>query len=129
VHSLRDRIDPRTCTVAQFLRGTEERISKYVLLGPGGQHGVVDCYVSAPRTLPGERRHGPLIRWFWPRWFAHDGVRLDPAHLRRLRELVPAHLCRERLAPVPYLPGLRVPYYVFLGQPSCERPGAGGPIG
>jgi S-adenosylmethionine-diacylgycerolhomoserine-N-methlytransferase len=99
------------------------------MLGPSGQLGVVDFYVSAPRTLPGERRHCPLIRWFWPRWFAHDGVRLDPAHLRRVRELVPEHLCRERLAPVPYLLGLRVPYYVFIGQTSCERPGAGGPIG
>jgi S-adenosylmethionine-diacylglycerol 3-amino-3-carboxypropyl transferase len=29
---LADRIEPHTCTVTQFLRGTEERISKYVLL-------------------------------------------------------------------------------------------------
>ena len=37
---------------------------------------------------------------FWQRGFAHDGVYLTSQHLR---------------APVPYLPGLRVPYYLFVG--------------
>lgn len=78
------------------------------MLRPGGVLGVVDFYVGA--------RHGALARWFWPRWFAHDGVRLTAEHPARLRDLLPAHVFFARRAPVPYLPGLRVPYYIFAGR-------------
>jgi S-adenosylmethionine-diacylgycerolhomoserine-N-methlytransferase len=86
------------------------------MLKPGGALGVVDFYVSDPDPAPGLNRHGALSRWFWPRWFAHDGVRPNPAHLRTLRALLPDHALSEHRAPVPYLPGLRVPYYVFVGR-------------
>ena len=86
------------------------------MLKPGGALGVVDFYVSDPDPAPGLNRHGALTRWFWPRWFAHDGVRPNPAHLRTLRALLPEHELSEHRAPVPYLPGLRVPYYVFVGR-------------
>ncbi len=86
------------------------------MLRPGGRLGVVDFYVSEPAPAPGLARHGTLTRWFWPRWFGHDGVRPNPAHLTVLRRLLPEHELRERLAPVPYLPGVRVPYYVFVGR-------------
>jgi S-adenosylmethionine-diacylgycerolhomoserine-N-methlytransferase len=86
------------------------------MLKPGGALGVVDFYVSDPDPAPGLDRHGALTRWFWPRWFAHDGVRPNPAHLRTLRALLPDHALSEHRAPVPYLPGLRVPYYVFVGR-------------
>ena len=86
------------------------------MLKPGGALGVVDFYVSDPTPVPGLIHHGALTRWFWPRWFAHDGVRPDPAHLRLLRRLLPAHRLTQHRAPVPYLPGLRVPYYVFIGR-------------
>ena len=86
------------------------------MLRPGGMLGVVDFYVSAARPRPGEAVHGAFTRYFWPRWFAHDGVRLTPAHLARLRCLLPDHLCQERRAHVPYLPGARVPYYIFVGR-------------
>jgi S-adenosylmethionine-diacylgycerolhomoserine-N-methlytransferase len=85
------------------------------MLKPGGLLGVVDFYVSAPTPPAGLVRHGRLARWLWPRWFAHDGVHPNPAHLRTLRTLLPEHWLAERLAPVPYLPGLRVPYYLFVG--------------
>jgi S-adenosylmethionine-diacylgycerolhomoserine-N-methlytransferase len=88
------------------------------MLKPGGSLGVVDFYVSDPHPAPGLRRHGPMTRGFWPRWFAHDGVRPNPAHLGTLRQLIPDHELSEHLAPVPYLPGLRVPYYVFVGRVS-----------
>lgn len=86
------------------------------MLRPGGALGVVDFYVSDADPDPGLARHGALTRGFWPRWFAHDGVHPDPAHLRLLRTLLPAHRLEESLASVPYLPGLRVPYYCFVGQ-------------
>lgn len=86
------------------------------MLKPGGRLGVVDFYVSHAAPQSGLKRHGGLNRWFWPRWFGHDGVKLDPAHLDRLRERLPDHQLHERDAPVPYLPGMRVPHYVFIGN-------------
>ena len=86
------------------------------MLRPGGLLGVVDFYVGAADPAPGDASHGRFTRAFWPRWFAHDGVHPTPAHLARLRGLLPDHRCRESRAPVPYLPGLRAPYYVFVGR-------------
>ena len=86
------------------------------MLRPGGLLGVVDFYISAADPAPGMVRHDAFTRFFWPRWFAHDGVRLSPEHLPRLRTLLPDHVAHERRAPVPYLPGLRVPYYLFVGR-------------
>lgn len=85
-------------------------------LRPGGLLGAVDFYVSVPEPPPGQRRHSPLTRWFWPRWFGHDGVHLDPERLCYLQARCPRHRLVEAFAPVPYLPGLRVPYYRFIGS-------------
>jgi S-adenosylmethionine-diacylgycerolhomoserine-N-methlytransferase len=76
------------------------------LLKPGGLIGVVDFI--APR--------GALARRFWTRWFRHDGVRLDRTHLDSLRARTEPVYCREGHAPVPYLPLLKVPYYVYVGR-------------
>lgn len=86
------------------------------MLKPGGIFGVVDFYVSAAQPPANQIRHNALTRAFWPRWFAHDGVHLNPAHLTALREHFPEHQLTEARAPVPYLPGLAVPYYRFLGR-------------
>lgn len=85
------------------------------MLKPGGMLGVVDFYVSEAEPAAGLARHGWIARQFWPRWFAHDGVRPDPAHVRALRERLPEHSLTEALAPVPYLPLARVPYYRLIG--------------
>jgi S-adenosylmethionine-diacylgycerolhomoserine-N-methlytransferase len=86
------------------------------MLRPGGKLGVVDFYVSFADPPPGLARHDTLTRWFWPRWFVHDGVRLSSAHLATLLKRLDVVTLLERRAPVPYLPGLRVPYYVFTGR-------------
>ncbi len=86
------------------------------MLRPGGLLGVVDFYVSPRRPGPASVRHGPLTRWFWPRWFAHDGVRVSAAHLPWLRARLETIVVRECRAPMPYLPGLRAPYYLFIGR-------------
>lgn len=86
------------------------------MLRPGGLLGVVDFYHSARLPPAPRRRHGAFTRHFWRRWFAHDGVRLDPEHLEMLCSLMPRHELIEASAPLPYLPGLRVPYYVFVGR-------------
>jgi S-adenosylmethionine-diacylgycerolhomoserine-N-methlytransferase len=85
------------------------------MLKPGGVFGIVDFYVSEAEPALGLRRHGVLTRWFWPRWFHHDGVHPNPAHLPLLRERMPQHSIVEADAAVPYLPGMRVPYYRFVG--------------
>jgi S-adenosylmethionine-diacylgycerolhomoserine-N-methlytransferase len=86
------------------------------MLKPGGHLGVVDFYVSAPEPAPGLVRHSALARTFWPRWFRHDGVHLDARRLAYLRHALPDHRLVEASAPVPYLPGLRVPYYRLIGR-------------
>jgi len=77
------------------------------MLRPGGRLGVVDFY------LPPQ---GGLANHLWRHWFAHDGVYLSASHLPELCERLPDHVQRQRRAPVPYLPGLRVPYYLFVGN-------------
>jgi len=86
------------------------------MLAPGGQLAVVDFYVSPARGARDAVRHGALTRRFWPAWFRHDGVRLDPAHLPALRAALPTHAVVEARAGVPYLPLMRVPYYRFIGR-------------
>ncbi len=77
------------------------------MLRPGGLLGVVDFY-----TAPGFSVGGS----FWLRWFRHDGVHLDPRHRPYLLEHTQSMYCEERRAAVPYLPGLRVPYYLYIGR-------------
>jgi S-adenosylmethionine-diacylgycerolhomoserine-N-methlytransferase len=76
------------------------------MLKPDGLVGIVDFI--APRE--------PLGRRFWTGWFAHDGVRLDRAHLDALRARTETVYLREGRAQVPYLPLLKVPYYVYVGR-------------
>ncbi len=86
------------------------------MLCPGGLLGVSDFYVSGASPTDGLVQHGAMARRFWPWWFRHDGVRLSPDHLAMLRSyLIPCFL-KEDLARVPYLGGLKVPYYVFVGR-------------
>ncbi len=85
------------------------------MLKPGGTLGVVDFYVSSANPPRGMKRHGLFTRQFWPRWFGHDGVRLDPFRLDTLMRILPRHRIEERMAKLPYLPGLRVPVYLFVG--------------
>jgi len=77
------------------------------MLRPGGRLAVVDF------TLTPEQ--WGLARLFWRRWFAHDGVYPKAEHPAALRRLLPQHQLSGRRTPVPYLRGLTVPYYLFLG--------------
>ncbi len=86
------------------------------MLRPGGRLGIVDFYVSSPRPVAGLVRHPAALRALWRAWFRHDGVYLDPEHLAVLRRAMPDHVLNERDAPLPYVPGLRVPYYLFVGR-------------
>ena len=86
------------------------------MLRPGGILGVVDFYVSEASPPPGRVRHGRFTREFWPRWFSHDGVNLTPEHLRSLADFTDRVHLEEKLAPLPWLPMVRVPYYIHIGR-------------
>jgi S-adenosylmethionine-diacylgycerolhomoserine-N-methlytransferase len=86
------------------------------MLRPGGVLAVTDFYVSQPRPAAGLVRHGWAARTLWPLWFGHDGVRLDPEHLPYLCSRLDVERMEERLGRIPLLPGLRAPYYVFIGR-------------
>lgn len=77
------------------------------MLRPGGRLAVVDFTLAEGQ--------GALARAFWRRWFGHDGVHLDGQHGALLREILPRHKLKAFRTPVPYLPGLTVPCYQFLG--------------
>jgi S-adenosylmethionine-diacylgycerolhomoserine-N-methlytransferase len=77
------------------------------MLAPGGRLGLVDFHLPASG--------GRLANGLWRRWFAHDGVHLSGEHLPALKARCRETFCEERRAPVPYLPGLRAPYYLFVG--------------
>jgi len=93
------------------------------MLKPGGTLGVADFYVSHRKKGPGRVRHGFLTRWFWPKWFGHDGVRLNPEHVDYLRLMMGDHELHEFQGAVPYLAGLKVPYYLFIGRKPGEPTG------
>ena len=86
------------------------------MLRPGGLFGVVDFQVSRARAPEGLRQHSGLARWFWRSWFAHDGVMLCGDHLPYLQARLATVQLRELEAPVPWLPGLKAPYYLFVGR-------------
>lgn len=96
------------------------------MLAPGGTLAVVDFHVSGSAPAPGRLRHGAFTRNFWPRWFAHDGVRVDPETLAYLDRRLPHNRCHECRAKVPYLLGLSVPYFRFTA--SLPGPGRAGPL-
>jgi S-adenosylmethionine-diacylgycerolhomoserine-N-methlytransferase len=88
----------------------------HALLRPGGMVGVADFYVARKWPAPGLRRHSAWQRWFWPWWFSRDNVFLSPDILPYLQSWFQTVRLEERLGRVPYLPGLKVPYYIFIGR-------------
>jgi S-adenosylmethionine-diacylgycerolhomoserine-N-methlytransferase len=86
------------------------------LLRPGGLIGVVDFYISRKWPAEGLQRHSGFQRVFWPAWFGMDNVFLSPDHLPWLQRHFETVKLEERLGKVPYLLGLRAPYYIFVGR-------------
>jgi S-adenosylmethionine-diacylgycerolhomoserine-N-methlytransferase len=86
------------------------------LLRRDGVFGVVDFYVSRKHSAAGMVRHGWLARSFWPIWFGGDNVFLSPDHLPYLCRRFHPMIVAENTARIPYLPLVRVPYYVFVGK-------------
>jgi S-adenosylmethionine-diacylgycerolhomoserine-N-methlytransferase len=86
------------------------------LLKPGGILGVVDFYVTRKWPTPGMKRHTAFQRSFWPWWFAMDNVFLSPDHLPWLQTHLEPLILEERLGKVPFMLGMKAPYYLFVGR-------------
>lgn len=92
----------------------------YSLLKPGGIIGVVDFYVSRKWVSKNNTKHSALTRAFWPNWFAYDNVFLSQDHLPYLQSKFQALNLIEKKGFVPYMFGLKAPYYIFIGQKPLE---------
>jgi S-adenosylmethionine-diacylgycerolhomoserine-N-methlytransferase len=88
----------------------------YKLLKPGGVIGVTDFYVSRKYPPVEWRNHSWLTRHFWTIWFSTDNVFLSPEHAPYLHHHFNQISFTENMATVPLLPGLKVPYYQFIGR-------------
>lgn len=86
------------------------------MLKPGGHIGVVDFYVSRKYPHEEARKHSWFTRHFWPVWMSNDNVFPSGDHFPFLRHhLEPVHV-QEHTTKIPYLPIVRAPYYIFVGQ-------------
>ena len=92
------------------------------MLKQGGKIGVVDFYVSRKHPTAGLKRHGTCARLFWTFWFNYDNVFPSPDHIPYLQRRFQQVFFEERRAKVPYLPVVRAPYYLFIGQKTHELP-------
>lgn len=86
------------------------------MLRPGGTIGVVDFQVSRRDPSTSRVRHGAATRAFWRTWFERDGVFPSPDHLPYLSRRFTPQVVHEGFAAVPYLPGVKVPWYLFVGR-------------
>ena len=86
------------------------------ILKPGGHIGVVDFYVSRKWPAESLKRHRWFTRTIWPPWFATDNVFPSPDHLPFLQHHFQQVSLNENANRLPYVPLIKAPYYVFIGQ-------------
>jgi S-adenosylmethionine-diacylgycerolhomoserine-N-methlytransferase len=85
-------------------------------LKPGGLIGIVDFHVSRKYPEAGRARHGWMTRSLLPLWFGCDNVHLSPDHLPYLERRFRPVAIKEKQTRLPWLPLVRVPYYLFVGH-------------
>lgn len=95
------------------------------ILRPGGVLGVTDFYVSGRIREPPMRFHGRVTRGFWKACFAWHHVYLNEAHLPELRRRFQTTYLSEQFGRMPFMAGLRSPYYVYVGE---KRLAASSPV-
>ena len=88
----------------------------YRWLKPGGYIGVVDFFVAHKHPASYQTPQSWLSRNFWQLWFAADNVFLSADHSAYLHHRFTPISYTETCAKVPYLFGLKAPYYQFIGQ-------------
>ena len=88
------------------------------LLKPGGKLGIVDFYISEKKAPSNHIQHSAFTRWFWSHWFSHDQVHLSADHLPKLHILTQPLKITESWGPLPWLPLIHAPFYIYMGQKS-----------
>jgi S-adenosylmethionine-diacylgycerolhomoserine-N-methlytransferase len=98
----------------------ESILHAYKILKPGGIIGVVDFYV--PRKWPDKDRKSSsgFTRTFWPTWFGYDNVFLSSDHLPFLSRRFDPITVEENRGKVPYMLGMKAPYYIFIGKKPLQ---------
>jgi S-adenosylmethionine-diacylgycerolhomoserine-N-methlytransferase len=91
------------------------------LLEPGGMLGIVDFYVGRKHGFNisdgrPAKKHSWFTRSFWSTWFALDNVFLSPDHLPYVLSQCELVEVQEHIGSVPYIPFIKVPYYIFIGR-------------
>ncbi len=86
------------------------------MLKPGGLIGVVDFYVGRKYPPEGLKKQRWLSRNLWPVWFSTDNVFPCKDHLPFLLDRFEQQHLVETRSKIPYVPFLRVPYYIFVGK-------------
>lgn len=97
----------------------------YQILRPKGIFGATDFYVSGSHPADPLKRHAAWQRWLWPACFAWHHVWLNPDHLPYLQHRFVTRALGEHSGTMPFMFGMRAPYYVFVGEkrvsdPSCQ---------
>lgn len=93
------------------------------LLAPHGVIGVTDFYVSGRNPPPQQRIHASFEQQFWKACFAWHHVYLSADHLPYLRDRFAARFLDEKRGRMPFMAGLRAPYYIFLGEKKAAAQG------
>lgn len=88
------------------------------ILRPGGTIGVVDFFVARKWPAEGHAKHSWFTRNYWPVHFSTDNVFLSKDHLPYLERLFQTQQLHESYLKIPYVPVIRVPYYIFIGKKS-----------
>jgi len=87
------------------------------MLKPGGVIAVVDFFVARKYPAEGRTKHSWFRRIFWQIFFGFDNVNLNPDHIPYLvSHTADGPRIIESLAPVPYIPLVKVPNYRFIGR-------------
>lgn len=86
------------------------------ILKPGGLIGVADFFVARKWPAEGHVRHGRFTRFFWPQWFSWDNVFLSPDHVPYLQARFETVRLEQKMGKMPYMLGLRAPYYIYIGR-------------
>lgn len=86
------------------------------ILRPGGTIGIVDFFVSRKWTTENHTKHSWFVRSYWPVHFSTDNVFLSHDHVPYLERKFATERCDEGLLKIPYIPIIRVPYYIYIGK-------------
>eukprot|EP01025_Chloroclados_australasicus_P048612 TRINITY_DN5514_c0_g1_i2.p1 TRINITY_DN5514_c0_g1~~TRINITY_DN5514_c0_g1_i2.p1 ORF type:complete len:667 (-),score=70.82 TRINITY_DN5514_c0_g1_i2:573-2573(-) len=89
-------------------------------LDPHGFLGIADFYVSGKWDLP-MRQMSWARRFFWRSIFDQDGIDLGPERRMYLDHKLERMYELNSQGSIPYVPYLRAPWYVWLGQKHAEE--------